>query len=233
MSKKEIYTCEGTLELVSKPKKLENGEDAPSGETEKTYRITAMIGDRFMNGGFFPKEELERVYKNWEGTLHDINHFGTTYPMGFSASSNILYFVGFHKNVEYNSTTKEVTMDIEVNPNTQYGKAWEAYVETCKMAGIIPNVSVTYMGRQKLLKANELPEGTDYKSEGYSDNDLVPVLQDVEPVCVSTVLRGRCDDKDGCGIQTSFSQDEQEITDALEKERQEIIKYLKEENKNE
>ena len=232
MDKKE-YTSSGKLNTTTKLKKIENKDGTIEEKSERVYHITAIIGDRFLNGGFFPKEELERVYKNWEGTLHDINHWGTSYPTGFTSSSNILYFVGFHKNVEYNSTTKEVTMDIEVNPNTQYGKAWEAYVETCKMAGIIPNVSVTYMGRQKLLKANELPEGTDYKSEGYSDNDLVPVLQDVEPICVSTVLRGRCNDKDGCGIQTSFSQDEQEITDALEKERQEIIKYLKEENKNE
>lgn len=226
-SKKEIYNCEGTLEFISKPKKLENGEDSPNGETENTYRIVAIIGDRFLNGGFFPAKELERVYKGWEGTLHDINHWGTSYPTGFTASSNILYFIGHHKNVEYNSTTKEVTMNIEVNPNTQYAKAWEAYVETCKMAGLTPNVSVTYLGRQKSLKANELPEGVDYKSEGYSDNDLVPVLIEVEPVCVSTVLQGRCNDKDGCGIQDSCSCDGQDVTEALEKERQEIIKYLK------
>jgi len=229
---KEIYTCEGTLEILSKPKKLNNRENAPDSETKNTYRITAMIGDRFMNGGFFSAKEAERVYKGWEGTLHDINHWGTSYPAGFTATSNILYFIGYHKNVEYNSITKEITMDIEVNPNTAYAKAWDAYVETCKMAGQTPNVSVTYMGKQKALQANELPEGVDYKSEGYSDNDLVPVLYEVEPVCVSTVLRGRCNDKDGCGIQDSCSQDEQDVTDALEKERQKIIKYLRRKEEN-
>jgi len=227
MEDKKEYTCSGKLNATTKLKKIENKDGTIEEKSERVYHITAVIGDRFLNGGFFPKEELERVYKGWEGTLHDINHWGTSYPTGFTSSSNILYFVGFHKNVEYNSTTREVTMNIQVNRETMYGKAWEKYVETCELAGIIPNVSVTYLGRQKLIKANELPEGTDYKSEGYSDNDLVPILTDVEPVCVSTVLRGRCDDKDGCGIQDSFSQDEKEITDALEKERQEIIKYLK------
>ena len=232
MDKKE-YTCSGKLNTTTKLKKIENKDGTIEEKSERVYHITAIIGDRFLNGGFFPKEELERVYKNWEGTLHDINHWGTSYPTGFTSSSNILYFVGFHKNVEYNSTTREVTMDIQVNRETMYGKAWEKYVETCELAGIIPNVSVTYLGRQKLIKADELPEGTDYKSEGYSDSDLVPILTDVEPVCVSTVLRGRCNDKDGCGIRDSCSQDEQDIIDALEKEKQEIIKYLKEENKNE
>ena len=92
---KKEYTCSGKLETISRPKKLENGNDSPNGETDKTYHITAIIGNSFMNGGFFSNEELKRVYKQWEGTLHDINHWGTSYPTGFTASSNILYFIGY------------------------------------------------------------------------------------------------------------------------------------------
>ena len=179
-----------------------------------------------MNGGFFSEAESQRMYKNWEGTLHDINHAGTGVPNG-----DILAFIGYHTNVNHNSKTKEVTMDIKVNHNTMYAKAWEAYIETCELAGKIPNVSVTYFGKQKLVVAKELPNGTDYKSEGYSDNDLVPVLTNVEPVCVSTVLVGRCNDKDGCGIRnddTCSDGTKQDVLDVLEEKRQKMIKRIKE-----
>jgi len=72
------------------------------------------------------------------------------------------------------------------------------------------------------------------KAEGFNKDDLVPIITEVEPVCVSTVLRGRCNDKDGCGVRqdscsdgTCGLKDEQEVTDALEKERQEIIERIK------
>lgn len=175
-----------------------------------------------MNGGFFSEVESERIYKNWGGTLHDINHAGTAYPAG-----DITAFIGYHTNVKHNSKTKEVTMDIKVNNETMYARAWKAYVETCELAGKIPNVSVTYLGRQKLVAAKELPNGADYKSEGFSDDDFVPVLTNVEPVCISTVLQGRCNDKDGCGIKN----DEQEIANAFEVERQKLMKRIKSKEK--
>ena len=227
MVEKKKFTCSAKLEVMHN--RHENTTD--KNEDERTYRITAIIGDRFMNGGFFPEVESERIYKNWEGTLHDINHAGTGFPHG-----DILAFIGYHININHNSKTKEVTMDIKVNRNTMYAKAWEAYIETCELAGQIPNVSVTYLGNQKLVVAKELPNGTDYKSEGYSDNDLVPVLTNVEPVCISTVLRGRCDDKDGCGVRndntcldgTCDVAKQQDVLYASEKERQEMIKRIKE-----
>lgn len=220
MEKKKTFTCQGTLEVISVPRVLENSDNStPNGETEETYRITAIIGDRFMNGGFFSAKELKRVYKQWEGTKHDINHFGTHYPNSFFPVTNVLWFVGFHKNVKYNSATKEVTMDIEIHPNAMYADAWKAYVDLCKISKTIPNVSVTYMGKQEYVLAKNLPKEANWKAEGYMKDDLVPVLCEVEPVCVSTVFEGRCNDKDGCGIHDSCSCSEQDITDALDIER--------------
>jgi len=225
--KKETFTCSAKLEVVHNT--IANSSNKDADIDEKIYRITAMIGDRFMNGGFFSEEESQRVYKKWEGTLHDINHSGTAYPNG-----DILAFIGYHVNVNHNSETKEVTMDIKVNRNTMYAKAWEAYIETCELAGLIPNVSVTYLGRRKLVVAKDLPNGTDYNSEGYSHNDLVPVLTDVEPVCVSTVLRGRCNDKDGCGVRDNNTcstgtcdAPKQDVLDDLDEKRQKLIDQIK------
>ena len=223
---KEKFTCTGRIEIVDTPVTIKN-EKGTRTETEKTYRIVAMIGDRFMNGGFFPAKELKRVHKGWEGTLHDINHFGTNYPAGFWSTSNILFFIGSHKNVHYNSATKELIMDIKINPAAMYAPAWKAYVDICDKAGLIPNVSVTYMGKQEWFLTKNLPKEANWKAEGYGKDDLVPVLLEVEPVCVSTVFRGRCNDKDGCGIRGSCSCNEQNNMIALEKRRQEIIDYLK------
>ena len=224
LEKVEMFTCSSKFEVIHNQVKNSAGEVSD----EKTYRITALVGDRFMNGGFFPESESKRVYKNWEGTLHDINHMGTSAPDG-----NILYFVGYHTNIKHNSATKEVTMDVKVNHNTMYAKAWEAYIETCELAGQIPNVSTTYLGNRKLVMAKNLPAGVDYKSEGYSTNDFVPVLANVVPFCVSTVLVGKCNDKDGCGVRNTSCpdgscnlNDEQDITNALKEKRQEIIKRI-------
>jgi hypothetical protein len=225
MEKKKTFTCEGTLEVISKPQVLKNGEEVTNGETDTEYKITAMIGDRFMNGGFFPAKELQRVYKKWEGTKHDINHFGTHFPAGFFSQSNILYFVGYHKNVKYNTATKEMTMNIVIHPNAMYADAWKAYIDICKMSGAIPNVSVTYMGKQEYVLAKNLPKEAKWKAEGFDKDDLVPILSEVEPVCVATVLEGRCNDKDGCGMHDSCSDGtcdvpkEQDVSDALDIER--------------
>ena len=231
MEELKRFTCDARFEIIEEPV-LVNGED--SGETSKKYRIVAMIGDKFMNGGFFPEKESKRVYKQWQGTLHDINHFGTHYPNGFFPVTNVLWFIGYHDNVKHNSKTKEITMDIQVNHNTMYADAWKAYIETCELAGQIPNVSVTYLGKQEWVLAKNLPKEANWKAEGYNKDDLVPVITEVEPVCVSTVLRGRCNDKDGCGVRKDSCSDDtcglkggQEVTDALEKERQEIIERIK------
>ena len=65
----------------------------------------ALVGNRFYKGQFMPAKELKKAYKQWEGTFHDINHFGTTFPVGFFFIPNILYFVGYNNNVKWNNKT--------------------------------------------------------------------------------------------------------------------------------
>lgn len=199
--------------------------------------IVAIFGDRFMNGGWISKEVLKKAHKQWNGTLHDINHMGT-HTGFFLAQSDITYFIGYHTNVKYHKDNKSVSMELNVHNKTKYAEAWEAYVELCGLAGKIPNVSVTYYGIQAWLPTSELPKECDWKAAGYGKDDLVPVLTEIQPVCVSTVLQGRCDDKGGCGIRdtNSDSCDEgaenatdeaTELDEAIEKKRQELITLLK------
>ena len=200
---------------------------------KEKHRAVAIIGDRFMRGVFLPANELEKVYKQWEGTLHDINHMGTTHLMGLGASSDIRFFVGYQKNVSYNSETKEVGMDIVVNKETLYGKAWEAYINLCKEAGMTPNVSVAFLGKRGKMKAKDLPEGVDYTAYGLEDDDDIEYIYDIQPRALSTVLRGACNDKDGCGINNECKDGKCDLSqDDYEKRRQEIIKQLKKEDIN-
>jgi len=214
-------------------------------------KIVAIVGDKFMAGGFFTTEELKKCYKMWEGTLHDINHEGTS--KGIYREPDITKFIGYHRNVTFDDKTNSVSMELHAHSRTKEYQAWEAFVELCEMAGRIPNVSVTYFGKRKFVKTSELPNGADYISEGYKENDLVPVLYNVIPVCVSTVLRGKCSDKGGCGVvsgntctsekcgsqtdssKTSEETEEQKKLEAeIEQKRQELITWLKkDDNKSE
>lgn len=192
----ELFTDEAVI-ISEKPQTpIENAEDD---EPHENRRMVAIIGDRFMNGGFFPFSELKKCYKQWENTLHDINHMGTSTGF-FLLQQDITYFVAFHKNVKLNAASKEVSMDIIPEKSTHYHDAWKGFLALCDKAGMIPNVSVTYYGKRKFIPASDLPKGIDWKKEGYGKDDLVPVLYNVVPVCVSTVFMGRCSDKDGCGI---------------------------------
>lgn len=206
---------------------------------DSTKRLVAIIGNRFMNGGFVSAEELKKCYKGWEGSLHDINHMGTSTGF-FLVQSDITYFIGYHDDVKYDKTNNSVSMNLHIHTGTKFAKAWEAYVELCEMAGKIPNVSVVYYGKQKFIPASDLPKDVDWEAEGYGKDDLVPVLYNIIPVCVSTVLRGRCDDKDGCGIRDTASicgsdscdcgkckRKDTELDEKIEKQRQELIALLK------
>jgi len=215
---------------------LENGDIETS---TNTRRIVAIVGDRWMNGGWLSKEELKKVYKQWEGTLHDINHEGTSSGV-FGQRQDITKFVGYHTNANYDETNHSVSMDLTINKETMYANAWEAFIKLCEQAGRIPNVSVTYYGKQKFVKASELPE-TALENANVSPDDMVPVLYNVVPVCVSTVLQGKCSDKGGCGVRNTDSTcgsdsdscdcekpKDTKLDEEIEKKRQELITWLKE-----
>ena len=53
-------------------------------DEEEIHRMTIVIGDRFMNRIFISKEELKKCYKQFNKTLHDMNHKGTGYNAGFT-----------------------------------------------------------------------------------------------------------------------------------------------------
>jgi len=219
--------------MIKIPMKEEFDDDNENIE-HKQYSVSnkgqrhavALVGDRFYKGQFMSAKELKKAYKQWEGTLHDINHFGTTFPVGFFAIPNILYFIGYNNNVKWDNKTNSVSMDINIRDDTKYAKYWRAYVALCEEAGQIPNVSVAFNAKTKLIKASELPKGVDYQSYGFSKEDMVEYIYDIQPQALSTVLKGACNDKNGCGIGIQNNEDNEHEEEDAQKEA--IIKWLKE-----
>jgi len=218
----EVFTDEA--QFIFEPVMELESEEAKKPTQTSTKNMIAVIGDRFMNGGFLSKEVLEKNYRKWNGTLHDINHMGTSTGF-FLMQTDITYFVGYHSNVKYDKETGEVSMELNIEESTKFASAWSAYVKLCESAGQIPNVSVTYFGKRDWITASNLPKGVPWKKEGYKKDDLVPVLTEITPVCVSTVLEGRCNDKDGCGIQNNDEDNPTKLE--VEEQQKEIIKRIK------
>jgi hypothetical protein len=196
----------------------------------------ALKGNEFYKGCYLPTNELEKCYKEWEGTLHDINHMGTTHIMGLGASSDIRFFVGYQDNIKYNSETKLVAMDIHIDEQTQYGKTWEAYVNLCEKAGKVANVSVTFLAQRGSAKAKDIV--SNYSELGFKGDETVIYIKNIRPKALSTVLRGACSDDKGCGIGKVSQNSEggtpnEETNKQYEQEKQKLIKELKKLDKEE
>lgn len=214
---------------------LSDCQDCEEDYEIKENRAVALVGDRFYHGAFLSAEELKIAHKGWENTLHDINHQGTTDIKGFMASSNILYFVGYNDNVRYDEDSQSMVMDVNIVENTHYAPAWKGYIELCEKAGQTPNVSVSFMAKTKSIKVSDLPKDVDYEAYGYDKEDSVQYIYDIKPQALSTVFRGACSDKDGCGIGKNQNQSEvhsEQGDDSVNEEerqrREEIISWLKE-----
>jgi len=208
--KRKIFTCDAVLDIITHEvtytATINSNGNVTYEEKNKAvekYEITAAIGNRFMNGGYLSEEEIKNSLDKWNGTLHDINHEGIG-----AFGQDIRYFVGYHTNVRYDNGALKMTLNIV--DDTEYAKAWRGYVNLCKAAGKTPNVSITYMAEQEFIEAKELPN---YKDYGLKENDKVPILKNIVPLAVSTVVIGRCNDSDGCGVDTG---EEEESTENIE-----------------
>lgn len=172
----------------------------------KGYNATIVIGDRFMKGVFIAADELKKVYKGWNNTLHDINHMGSGYAAGFTViPSDVSYNVGYQDGLTYNETTKAVQAKIHIDKDSKRYDEWESYANICNQIKRPINLSVYCFGAIRWMKARDLPKGSGYKKAGYNADDTVPCMYNILSYMVSTVTRGACDDKDGCGIENGNS----------------------------
>jgi hypothetical protein len=173
----------------------------------KGYNATIVIGDKFMKGVFVAAEELKKVYRGWNNTLHDLNHMGSGYAAGFTIiPADVSYHVGHQDGLTYNETTKAVQAKIHIDKDSKRYDEWESYANICNQIKRPINLSMfCYYGEIRWMKARDLPKDSGYRKQGYKADDTVPCMFNILPYMVSTVTRGACDDKDGCGIDNSNS----------------------------
>ena len=157
----------------------------------------AVIGDRFMKNVFVSYDELNKSLDSWNGTLHDINHMGTSYPDPvYGTRPNIEYFIGFQKNARI--VDKKLYVDVYINKESPKFQTWKNYMDINKASGKTPNVSMSVWASTKYVKAKDLPNGSNHY--GLTDNDTVQYMHNIRPRALTTGFEGVCSDRDGCGI---------------------------------
>ena len=203
---------------------------------ENGHTVIAAIGDSFMNGIFVAGSEIKKSHTKWNNTLHDINHMGSGYSLGFTTvPSNIEYIVGWQDGSKYDEETKALTINLHIEKDAPKFEAWENYVNISSKINRTPNVSVVWFAQIEYKQAKELPSGCGYHAAGYKADDLVPCMNAIKPFMVSTVTKGACDDQDGCGINTDCEIDktkkvepiEVDVIDKKIEEQSRRIEYLK------
>jgi len=170
------------------------------GKSFDKVELVAAVGDMFYQNVYVPANVLEAVAKEWNTSIHDISHMATNYPAGFFQQENIEWVVGFHKESFYDSKIKGVRMNAYINKASPKYRAWRNYIDICSASGRIPNTSMMGWASFGMMDAKELPKGTKIPEGAKDDNGNVYYLKELHPVAVTTCLRGKCNDSDGCGV---------------------------------
>lgn len=169
-------------------------------DKDGSFPAVCLIGDKFYKGSFVSADEIEKAYRTMDGAYHDLNHWSTSYPGGFSPEPNIEYVVGYQDGTTFDRKTKRMKTNIHIVDSAPKAQAWHGFMEIARRAKRVPNVSVTFWAERKDMSTDDLPDDVDYKQYGLSKGDRFIALVNLEFHALATVFRGACDDKSGCGI---------------------------------
>ena len=176
--------------------------------TEDKHPMVLVVGNRFMNGEFVPADELEKVYKQWDGTYHNLNH-----GRNFDGRVMIQEIVGVHTNSQFKDNS--VIVDIIEGEKTEGYDAWKGFLALNQKAGKPTNVSMETYASEKTVKYSEIKKLVS-KDDRYvarmqpGDDDEVTVLIDLEPAGGATVDIGAGGDE--CSYMNKDVQETKEDT---------------------
>ena len=180
-------------------------EEEVGGRMYDVIDITAAVGDIFYQDTFVSKETLKNIAQGWNGTVHDLSHLGTACPngaMGFR--ENLDYVVGFNADSHWDDKTNSVRMKTYIAHDAPKYSTWKNYVDICRMTNRKPNVSMDVTpAKFKAMDIKDIPAGVVVPHQ-YVRNGKVKALESGVPQAVATCLAGKCNDKDGCGIDAAF-----------------------------
>jgi hypothetical protein len=207
-------------------------EKIQDGELVRRYDVVdaiAAVGDRFYGELYVPADTLKASAMMWNQTYNDISHLGTMFPAGMSAVENIEYITGYNTDAVYDEAGKAIKVKMHINHDAPKYNVWKNFMDINKDSKRVPNVSIFGFYKAKNIRKNTLPSGT-YIPISASHSEYVVAMTDMIPVAITTCLRGKCDDKAGCGISTGFQDNSScECVPKVEmvKQDDERLNYLK------
>jgi hypothetical protein len=234
-----------SLSSIKTETKFEDEENKQNPRDYDVVDAIAAIGDRFYGNIYVSSDVLRKSASAWNGTYHDLSHLATMFPAGLGAIENMEYIVGYNSDAKFDESINGVRVKFHINHNAPKYQVWKNFVDISRDAGRVPNVSIFGFIKAKTMSASKLPKGTHIPS-GASQNGNVIVMDDLIPFAITTCLQGKCNDKDGCGLASGYTENGKEVeitADILEedkeeknevkkvkkelsKERQERLKYL-------
>jgi hypothetical protein len=191
---------EGTINMASMS--VEELED------KRRYDVVdavAAIGDKFYGNIYVPAETLKASIEQWNGTYNDLSHLGTMYPAGMSFVENIDYITGYNSNAFYDDSINGIRLKMHINQDAPKYKSWKNLVDIANDAGKIPNVSIFGFSKFERKPISSLPSNAKIPI-GVSSNGTIISMASIVPFAVTTCLRGKCNDSEGCGISSRFSE---------------------------
>jgi hypothetical protein len=194
---------EGTIALSDMVDEIKT-----EGEEIRKYTVVdavAAVGDRFYGNIFVPSSTLRASAHLWNSTYNDISHLGTMYPAGMSSVENIEYITGYNSEASFDETINAVRVKMHINHSSPKYNVWKNFMDINKDASRIPNVSIFGFYKSKAMKRSALPAGVYVPIS--AQEEFVITMTDIIPIAITTCLKGKCDDKAGCGISTGFKDD--------------------------
>jgi hypothetical protein len=195
---------EGTIVMSDMTEEIKT-----DGERITKYIIVdaiAAVGDRFYGNLFVPSSTLRASAHLWDSTYNDISHLGTMYPAGMSSVENLEYITGYNSDSSFDNSINAVRVKMHINKDSPKYNVWKNFMDINKDAKRIPNVSIFGFYRSEAMKRKELPSGI-YIPDDVKHGEYVVAMTDIIPFAITTCLKGKCDDKAGCGISTGFKED--------------------------
>jgi hypothetical protein len=185
---------------------IDNNVKEINGVKYDVVKAVAAKSNIFYQNVWVNDSVLRNSVSQWEGTYNDFSHMATDYPHPFypTGVENIEYITGFNSKGEYDESIGGVTVEMNISHNAPKYSAWKSFYDITLAAGKIPNVSIFGFANYKVIETKELPSGT-VIPKGVSFNDKVVAMTEFKPIALTTCLKGKCDDKAGCGIISAYN----------------------------
>jgi len=171
----------------------------------------AAVGDKFYGNIFVASNVFKASVDKWNNTYNDLSHLGTMYPAAMSFVENLDYITGYNSDAHYDDAIDGIRVKMHISHNSPKYNSWKSFIDISKNANRIPNVSIFGFSKFERTSVKDLPSGLSVPI-GAAIGGKVISMANIIPFAITTCLRGKCDDSEGCGISSNFTEDGDMVT---------------------